>query len=193
MKKILYSQKGEIDGTLMTIIGLFLVAVLMFIVPLMSVAQRTDDIALSVAQTAVSDFVNSAATSGSIKPSDYDKLVATLNSTKNTFEISIEVQHIDENNAKKGMASADLIGENLYYSTYTTEVLEYIYEYTEPGAVEAMLRNYPLKKGDIVIVKVKNTNDTLAQQLRTFAYKVTGKGTYEIEASASAMAVTDGR
>lgn len=178
------------DNTLMTIIGLFLVATLMFIVPLMAVSERNDDIAQSVAQTAVTDFVNNAANAGAIKTSEYESLIAELNSTGNTFEITIEVQHLDENFGKKNSTtSGDLIGENQRYSTFTTEILDYMY----PDDIDNMIRNYPLKKGDNIIVTVKNTNETLATQLRKFAYKVTGKGTYEIAASASSMVINNGK
>jgi hypothetical protein len=51
---------------------------------------------------------------------------------------------------------------------------------------------YPLKKGDIVIVTAKNTNQTIAQMLRGFFYKVSGKGTYQVGASASGMVVNTG-
>ncbi len=189
MNKFLHSEKGGMDSTLMTIIGLFLVATLMFIVPLMSVSERNDDVAQSLVQTAVSDFVNNSATAGLIKPSDYEALIVKLNSTKNTFEVTIEVQHLDENPSKKVTStSTDLVGENLRYSTFTSEILEEMYP--SDGSTSTP---YVLKKGDNIIVTVKNTNNTLAQQLRTFAYKVTGKGTYEIVASSSSMAVTNGK
>lgn len=177
MKKVLHSEKGAIDSTLMTIIGLFLVAALMFIIPMMSMAETNDDIAQAKAQTAVTDFVNNASTSGLITETEYEELLANLTSTGNTFEITIEVQHLDENPGKKvTVTSEDLIGENLRYSTFVN------LEDLESG-------EYPLKKGDIIIVTAKNTNKTLAQQLRTFIYKVTGQGTYELVASSSSMVV----
>jgi len=189
MYKFLNNQKGAMESTLMTIVGLFLVATLMFIVPLMAVSERNNDIAQATAQTAVADFVNNAANAGAIRPSEYEALVAELNSTGNTFEITIEVQHLDENFGKKNnTTSGNLVGENQRYSTFTTEILDYMY----PDDIENTI-NYPLKKGDIVVVTVKNTNETLATQLRRFAYKVTGRGTYEIVASASAMAINDGK
>ena len=176
------------DSTLMTIIGLFLAATLMFVVPLMAITERNNDIAQSVAQTTVTEFVDSATNIGAIKPSEYEALVSKLHSTGNTFEITLEVQHLDENFGKKNVTtSGDLIGENQRYSTFTTEILEYMY----PIGMDS--KNYPLKKGDMVIVTVKNTNEPVAGQLRKFAYKVTGKGTYEIAASASGMVVNNGK
>ena len=179
------------DNTLMTIIGLFLVATLMFIVPLMAVTERNDDIAQGVVQTAVSEFTDTVSNAGKIKAIDYETLEQRLSSTGNTFEIVIEVQHIDENPGKKSaITSGDLIGENIRYSTFTSEVLDYMYP--SGTDVDNMIKDYPLKKGDIVIVTVKNTNKTLAQQLRTFMFKVTGRGTYEIAASKSSMVVNTG-
>ena len=179
------------DSTLMTIIGLFLVATLMFIVPLMAVTERNDDIAQGVVQTAVSEFTDTVSNAGKIKTTDYEMLQQRLASTGNVFEITIEVQHIDENPGKKSIiTSGNMIGENIRYSTFTSEVLDYMYPTDED--TDKMIRDYPLKKGDIVIVTVKNTNKTLAQQLRSFMFKVTGRGTYEIAASKSSMVVNTG-
>lgn len=191
LKKQLHNEKGAIDGTVMTIIGLFLVATLMFIIPMMSIAGKNDDIAQAKAQTAVTNFTDAVSNAGSIKPSDYEALVQELNSTGNTFEITIEVQHLDENPGKKSTStSGDLIGENVRYSTFTSEILDYMYPTEED--IDNMIRNYPLKKGDNIIVTVRSTNKTLAQQLRTFVFKVTGQGTYELSATSASMIVNNG-
>ena len=170
----------------MTIIGLFLAATVMFIIPLMSMAEKNDKIAQSVWDTAVSEFVDTVSNAGAIKPSDYEALEQKLASTGNLPEIIIEIQHLDENPGKKATtASGDLIGENVRYSTFTKEILEYMY----PDDIDNMIRNYPLKKGDNIIVTVRNTNETLAQQLRKFVFRVTGQGTYELASSDSSMVV----
>lgn len=175
------------DNTLMTIIGIFLTAVLMFVVPLMSISERNDDIAQSVVQTATSEFVSTISNAGVIRKSDYEAYIQKIASTGNTFDVEIEVQHLDENFGKKNTTtSGDLIGENQRYSTFTTEILDTMYE--EKGNTQ----NYVLKKGDNVIVTAKNNNKTIAQTLRTFMYKVTGQGTYQIGASASSLVVNNG-
>lgn len=174
------------SDTLITVIAIFLAAVLLFIFPLMSVSERSDDIAQSVVQTATSEFVDTIATVGAIKPSDYNEYIQEIGSTGNTYEVEIEVQHLDENVGKKHVSTAgDLIGENVRYSTFTTEILNSMYN----GGNE---KPYVLKKGDIVVVTAKNTNTTIAQSLRTFFYKVTGKGTYQIASSASSMVINTG-
>lgn len=174
------------SDTLITIIAIFLAATLMFIVPLMSVTERNDDIAQSVVQTATSEFVDTISNAGAIKLSDYEAYTQKLASTGNTFDIEIEVQHLDENPGKKSTStSGDLIGENVRYSTFTSEIMEKI--------DSSDSKTYPLKKGDNVIITAKNTNSTMAQSLRSFVYKVTGQGTYQIAASSSSMVVNTGK
>lgn len=174
------------SDTLITIIAIFLAATLMFIVPLMSITERNDDIAQSVVQTATSEFVDTISISGSIKLSDYEAYVQKLSATGNIFDVEMEVQHLDENPGKKTTStSGDLIGENVRYSTFTSEIINKI--------DESESKSYPLKKGDNVVITAKNTNKTMAQSLRTFMYKVTGQGTYQIAASSSSVVVNTGK
>ena len=172
------------SDTLITIIAIFLAAVLMFIFPLMSVTERNDDIAQSVVQTATTEFVDTISTKGAIQSSDYDSYVQKLAATGNTYNVDIEVQHLDENPGKKSaVTSPDAIGENVRYSTFTSEIVDRMN--TDDS--------YALKKGDNVIVTAKNTNKTMAQMMRTVFYKITGQGTYQVAASASSMVVNNGR
>ena len=175
------------SDTLMTVIGIFIAVILMFIFPLMSLSERTDDISQSAVQTATSEFVDKISISGKIRPSDYESYAQTITATGNVYEINIEVQHLDENPGKKSaVTSKDLIGENVRYSTFTSEILSEMYPTTGDP------KPYQLKKGDNVIVTVKNTNSTLAQMLRTTFYKVTGQGNSQVAASASSMVVNTG-
>lgn len=180
------------SDTLITIIAIFLAATLMFIVPLMSVTERNDDIAQSVVDSATAEFVDTVSNAGSIKPSDYEAFEQKLASTGNTYEIEIEIQVLDENPGKKpATTSGNLIGENIRYSIYTSEIMDYMYPTTEDR--DDMIRNYPLKKGDIIVVTVKNTNETMAEQFRSFIFKVTGQGTYEIATTRSSMILNNGK
>lgn len=156
------------SDTLMVVIGIFVAVILMFIFPLMSLSERTDDISQTVVQTAASEFVDKVSVAGKIKPSDYEAFAQTIGATGNTYEIGMEVQHLDENPGKKSVVtSGDLIGENVRYSTFTSEILGEMYK------TGGTTNDYMLKKGDNIIVTVKNTNRTMAQMLRTTFYKVT--------------------
>ena len=168
--------------TTVTIIAIFLAAVLMFLVPLVSITERGDDISQTVVQTAISNFVNEAATNGYISQISYDKLCSSLGATGNTYNIEIEVKKLDENPGKKStITSGNLIGENVDYSVFTSTVLG---KMRDDG-------KYVLNQGDKVIVTVNNTNTTLAQLFRNFMYKISGNEK-AIGATASAMSTRTG-
>ena len=172
IKKIKYGQKGE--ATLATIIGLFLTAALMFIVPLMIVTTRGDDVAQSTVDAAVSDTVEAVTQKREFTEKEWNDLNSKLANTGNKYDITVEVKHFDENLGKKtAIGTGDLIGENERYSTFISE------KEIESG--------YKLQKGDIVIITVKNTNKTLAQSIRSFMFKVTGQNSYEIMSTASGI------
>ena len=171
----------------MVIIAMFVAVILMFVFPLLSLSERSDDISQTVVQTATSEFVDKVSIAGKIKPADYEALASKIGATGNVYDIEIEVQHLDENPGKKSaITSGDLIGENVRYSTFTTEILDEMYKNGSNPKV------YELKKGDNIIVTVKNTNKTMAQMLRTTFYKVTGEGVTQVAASASSMVVNTG-
>ena len=50
-----------------------------------------------------------------------------------------------------------------------------------------------LKEGDIISVKVKNTNNTIAQLLRNVFYRVVGNDTYQIAASHGGIVTVNGK
>lgn len=167
------------SDTLMTIIGIFLAVVLMFIFPLMEMAGKNDEIAQTVTQVAVSDFVNTVAAQGKITQFDYNELIQKLYATGNAYDIQIEAQILDDNPRRATTtATSDLQGEYKYYSVYTNTILD---------AVNGEKGIYQLKKDDYIIVSVKNTNITMGTQLKNFLYKMIGKDTYTTGASASAL------
>ena len=167
------------SDTLMTIIGIFLAVVLMFIFPLMEMAGKNDEIAQTVTQVAVSDFVNTVAAQGKITQFDYNELIQKLYATGNAYDIQIEAQILDDNPRRATTtATSDLQGEYKYYSVYTNTILD---------AVNGEKGIYQLKKDDYIIVSVKNANITMGTQLKNFLYKMIGKDTYTIGASASAL------
>ena len=52
------------SDTIMAIIGIILATVLMFIFPLMEMANKSDEVSQTVVQTVVANFVNKTATQG---------------------------------------------------------------------------------------------------------------------------------
>lgn len=169
--------------SVITIIAIFLAAILMFIFPLMSLSERTDNIAELSVQTATSEFVDEVRTTGRLTQDNYYKFLNTINSTGNTFEIDMQLQQLDENPGKKvTQAEQTKIGENIYYSVYTTQIIE------ELKTKDTLY----LKEGDIFSVKVKNTNKTISQSLRNFAYRISGNDVYQIAAEHGGIVTVNG-
>ena len=171
--------------SLITVVTILLAAILMFIFPMMAISERNDDVSELTVQTAVAEFVNNSRNIGKITEANYSKLISTLNSTGNTYDVQMEVQVIDENPAKKGPITSGetKIGENIYYSIYTTQILE---------DLEADGTKY-MKEGDILTVTLSNTNNTISQMLKNFFYGLTGNDTYSIVGSLSGIVTVDGK
>lgn len=142
--------------TLITVVAIVLAATLMFVFPLMTMSNRADDVSQLSVQSLTTQFVDDVRTTGKITSDKYNKFVENIHSTGNTYDVEIEVKVRDENPGKKTtQANSKKIGEDVYYSIYTTQI-------------ENTLRKnnaYNLKEGDIVSVSVKNTNTTMSQQL----------------------------
>lgn len=161
--------------TAMTVVVIFLAAIVMFIPSLMTTADKNDDITSLSVQTVTTQFTNSIRTTGDLTQEEYDNFILTLASTGNSYDVDITVQVLDENPAKKRSGSV-VIGDNVYYTLYTTQILESL--------------PLNLKEGDIVSVSVKNTNTTIGQQLRNAMYKVTGNSASAVTAEESGIVTT---
>ena len=172
------------SDTVMTVIAIGSAAVLMFLFPLMSTADRGDDIAQQAVQTATGEFVDKIRSTGKITVDKYDDFLATISETGNSFDVLIEAKILDENARKKvQQASSSKVGENEYYSEFTAQIEDKLENEGE----------YNLKEGDIVSVTVKNTNKTMSQILRNFFYQVTGNNTYNIAAQHSGIVNVNAR
>lgn len=169
--------------SLITVVAIFLAAILMFIFPLMSLAERTDDISQLAVQTATTDFVDQIRTTGKVTLEDYEAYLNDISSTGNTFEVEILIQELDENpGVKVTQAEATKIGENIYYNMYTTQVENQL---TDTGRIN-------LKEGDIVTVTARNTNQTISQMLRNFFYMISGNDSYQIEGQHTGVVTANG-
>ena len=172
------------SDTLITIVAILLAAILMFIFPMMSVAERSDDVSQLSVQTAVNEFVDNSRTTGKITIENYSKLVNKLNATGNAYEIEMEVKLLDENVGKKtAWTQSQVIGENAYYSVYTSQIMD---------VLEDENTSYNMKEGDIFSVKVKNTGKTLAQMMRGVFYSINGSDTYQIAAQHAGAVTANG-
>ena len=171
--------------TTVTVIAIFLVAILMFVFPLMALSDTSDDVSQLTVQTATSEFVDNIKKTGKITETNYDKFVQEISATGNSYDVELKAQILDENIGKKSdKVAQDKIGENQSYDMYTTQIFD---------AMDANNGVFTLKEGDTISVSVKNTNTTISQQLKNFLYKVTGNNSYQISAEASGMVTTNGK
>ena len=171
--------------TITTIIAIFLAAILIGIFPMMAIADRNDDISQLAVQSSVSDFIDTVKKTGRITKDNYDTLKMNLYATGNTYDIGMEVQVLDENPSKKTTQSEKtVIGENIYYSVYTSQI--------EKELEDPMKEKYVLKEGDKITVTVTNTNNTIAQSLKNFFYGLAGNNTYSISTTQTGMVTVSG-
>ena len=173
--------------TLVTVIAIVLAAVLMFVFPLMTMSDRTDDISQLSVETATTEFVDDVRTTGRLSMDKYSSFVEQLSATGNSYDVQMEVQVLDENPGKKTtQAEPNKIGENVYYTMYTSQIMDAINP--ESGKTKTLM----LKEGDMFSTSVRNTNSTLSQQLKNFFYSVTGNDTYTIAAEHAGIVTANG-
>lgn len=173
--------------TLITVVAIALAAALMFVFPLMTMSDRTDDVSQLTVETATTEFVDDVRTTGKITMDKYSKFVENLSSTGNSFDVEMEAKILDENPGKKTtQASKTKIGENVYYSMYTSQILDTL-------SANNGKTTLALKEGDMFSASVKNTNTTMSQQLKNFFYTVTGNDTYTVAASHAGFVTANGK
>lgn len=171
------------SDTLITIVAILLAAILMFIFPLLSMSERGDDISQLSVATATTDFVDNARAVGKITLEEYSKLISTIYATGNSYDVELEVKVLDENVGKKSAwTQGTVIGENVYYSIYTSQIVESL----EKNGV------YAMKEGDILSASVKNTNKTMSQTIRGVFYSIAGSDVYSIAAQHSGVCTANG-
>lgn len=173
--------------TIIVIVVIVLTAVLMFVFPLMTMADRTDDVSQLAVETATTEFVDDVRTTGVLTMDKYSKFVQTLAATGNSYDPQMELQKLDENPSKKAaQVATKKIGENVYATYYHSQIMDLI----NPSSGET--RTLLLEEGDIFGVVVRNTNTTLAQQLKNFFYKVSGNDTATIAAEDAGIVTVNG-
>ncbi len=174
------------EDTPISIIGIFVAVVLMFLVPFVLLADRNDDISQLVAQTATASFVDEILKNGVITADNYQRYINELNSTGNTYEIDMEVKILDKNASQRYTEDSQDIGQNEYYSIYTSQIEDKL------SNIEGGANKIALKEGDIVFVTAKNSSKTLSQSIKNIYYKIKGEDLHIIVATGSGTIVVNG-
>ena len=109
--------------SLITIIAIFLAAILMFVFPLMAVSERTDDISQLAVETSTTEFVDNIRNTGKLTLDNYSKYIEEITATGNSYDVEMEIQILDENpGVKTTQAETTKIGENVYYTLYDSQI-----------------------------------------------------------------------
>ena len=174
------------SDTFITVIAIMLTAVLMLVLPVMTMADRVDTVSKTDIETKTSDFVNEIRTTGKLTSEKYSKFIEEITSTGNTYDVEMEFKILDENPGKKTTQTAkDKIGENVYYNLYTSQLENKLSDSSTKNRIT-------FKEGDRFSVTVKNTNTTIAQIIRNFLYRIAGNDTYQIAAQHGGIVTVNG-
>lgn len=177
-------ERGE---TLIIVIVIVLGAIILFIFPLMAMSDRNDDITQSVVETSVSEFVNDVRTTGILTMDKYNKLVEELSATGNVYNVEMELRVLDENPGKKTtQAESTKVGENVYVVYYNSQVMDLLNP--SSGVTQAVA----LKEGDFFYTKATIDSTTIADQLKSFLYAVSGSDVYSIAAEDGGIVTVNG-
>ena len=161
-----------------TIGAIVLTVIVIIVIPVITMADRFDTTTQTEVDAILSDFVEEVRTTGKLTQEKYSQLTTNLDSLGYTFDVEMEIKALDENQRKKASQTAkDKIGENSYYSYYTSQIEEQL---ENNGSIT-------LVPGSIVSAKVINTNPTMAQQMKNFMYKGVGNDTALIVSSKAGM------
>lgn len=185
------------DSTI-SIIGIIIASILMFIVPLVLIADRSDDISHLTVQTLTAQFVDNIIKHGKITNEDYGKYISSLSSTGNTYDIEIEIKILDENTAQRETNNDPNagIGQNSYYSIYTSQIEEKLAE-TQPDLSNPTnslnkTGQLILKEGDVISVTAKNSSKTLSQTLKSIYYNIKGEDLHIIAGASTGTIAVNG-
>ena len=177
------------QSTTTTVIAICVAAALLLVAPLITLTARNDNVVQENVKLIVNEFVTDIQNTGVITTAKYQDFENKLAATGNTYNIDIEVQHLDENPGKKTtQANYTKIGENVYYSDYTTQVLNQLNIGSSTGSGKIIL-----KEGDRIVVDVSNTNETQAQTIKGSLLGVSNAGQSLISASSTGMVNVNGK
>ena len=152
-----------------TLIALFVAAVFLFVVPLVTLTTRNDNVVQEDVNLIVKEFVTDIKNTGVLTQEKYQSFQNKLAATGNTYNIDMEIKHLDENPGKKlTQANYSKIGEDVYWSEYTSQIIETL-ESSNDSTIT-------LKKGDRIYVSVSNQNSTAAQTLQSSTLKIANDG-----------------
>lgn len=89
------------DSGASTVAALCVAGVLLFGVPLVTLTNRIDNVRQENSKLLVEEFVTEVTNTGKLTKTNYEEFVNKLDATGKTYDIEMEIWHIDENPGKK--------------------------------------------------------------------------------------------
>ncbi len=145
--------------TAMVIVAIGVAVVIIFVFPLVEIANKQDEVTTMEVSELTTEFVNRITNTGRLTSEDLNNFKQEL-AASGSYDVQIKLQKIDENLSKKEYAAQVTIGDNTYYVMYPTQVMEAL-----RGDGSSDDTEIPLQQGDLVYVYVINTNQTVFQSL----------------------------
>ena len=157
------------DRAFWKVLAFLLCAVLMFLLPLMTILDRQDDIAYNIVLTECNRFVDACRDTGYITPGMYSEFTNRIRSTGNTY--SIKLSHIKRSVSpvyKQINGVLDFTGEyeitHINYGEH--DILGVLYPNNPVQSEHDKSRRYDMSMGDLLFVEVQNNGKTMATAIR---------------------------
>ena len=170
IKKFIKGNRGA--STAVTIIGIFVAAMIMFVGPLMIMASKQDKAAMLEAEKVVKEAVAEWANKAVITQEDKDNLQLKLDAIGQAYGLEIEIRMLDENMVKK--VEEALKNSGVYITKYTANVDEEL----QSGPIY-------LNQGDIITVIAIPIGNSVADG---FSYTKLDNGKVQASATVSQSA-----
>lgn len=144
------------------IVSILMAVLLLFLFPLLYLAQKQDAIIQTYVTTETVMFADAIKNSGKVTADEYTQYIKNLDYTNNIYDIQIEHAHevinpvYDDTNVFMNSFSSN------YFCTYEEDIKKEIFEGT--GI-------YTFTQGDYITIKVKNRTKTMASKLLQLIYQ----------------------
>ncbi len=136
----------------------------LFILPVMIIASKQDNLKQSYIDSAVTEFVDNARASGKITPEAYERLCNRVDAA----HLVCSIQMIHSSKYVSPNAELDASGHNTYETYRTDYNKEEILSYMYPSSPYEENRSWKMKNGDFLKVIVQNETPTLGSRLSLF-------------------------
>lgn len=148
------------------VVLIVITAGIMFVFPMVTLGDRTDDITQMALQAETTEFGNMVATTGVLTIDDYAAFEQKITATGDTaYAIELAAQFTDENTGKKKtQANSSKIGEDEYVGQYHSQLM---------STLDAN-KKIVFKVGDIFSISVKNLSPSIAEQVKYAFFAVQG-------------------